>query len=80
MVGLTHGKITNPEPNCLKTETHCGHGELHDYEGYWPKDCIQRAFVDGAKWWQAHHGGSTMFSSERDEAEKEAVRRYGEPS
>ena len=49
-------------------------------EGTWPSDCIQRAFVEGASWWQFKHNGSTMFSSERREAEKEAVRRYGEPS
>jgi hypothetical protein len=45
----------------------------------WPQDCVQRAFVDGARWWQFHHNGSTMFSSEREEAEEQAVRRYGEP-
>lgn len=49
-------------------------------EGTWPQECVQRAFVDGAKWWQYHHNGSTMFPSERDEAEAEAVKRYGEPS
>lgn len=47
--------------------------------GSWPKDCIQRAFVAGASWWQYHQNGSTMFGSERDEAENEAVRRYGNP-
>jgi len=49
-------------------------------EGTWPPDCVQRAFVAGASWWQFHHNGSTMFSSERHEAEEEAVKRYGEPS
>lgn len=48
-------------------------------EGYLPQDCIQRAFVEGAQWWQFHHNGSTMFGSERLEAEAEAVKRYGEP-
>lgn len=48
-------------------------------DGFWKEDCIQRAFVEGAKWWQFHHNGSTMFGSERDDAEVEAVKRYGEP-
>ena len=49
-------------------------------EGSWPEHCEQRAFVAGAKWWQLHKNGSTMFPSERDEAEAEAVKRYGNPS
>lgn len=48
--------------------------------GTWPQECVQRAFVEGAQWWQFHGHGSTMFASERDEAEAEAVRRYGQPS
>jgi hypothetical protein len=48
-------------------------------EGTWPAKCRQRAFVEGAKWWQYHSNGSTMFPSDRDEAEREAVKRYGEP-
>lgn len=48
--------------------------------GTWPEECRQRAFVDGAAWWQSHANGATMFPSERDEEEKEAVRRYGEPA
>ena len=48
-------------------------------EGTWPQVCVQRAFAEGAAWWQFHHNGSTMFGSERDEAEIEAVKRYGEP-
>jgi hypothetical protein len=47
--------------------------------GTWPKHCEQRAFVDGAKWWQFHNNGATAFPSERDEMEAEAVRRYGDP-
>lgn len=47
-------------------------------DGTWPLDCLQRAFVDGAKWWQFHKNGSTMFPSERDEAEAQAIGRYGE--
>lgn len=34
------------------------------------------AFVDGAKWWQFHANGATMFPSERDVAEEEAKKRY----
>jgi hypothetical protein len=48
-------------------------------EGTWPADCVQRAFVDGAKWWQYAAHGCTAFAVERDEMEAEAVRRYGEP-
>jgi len=50
-----------------------------DLDGTWPADCQQRAFVEGAKWWQWQSTGFTMFPSERDEAEAEAVRRYGNP-
>ena len=49
-------------------------------EGTWPEKCLQRAFVEGAKWWQDFNNGSTMFPSEREEAEAEAVKRYGEPT
>lgn len=49
-------------------------------QGRWPDTCQQRAFVEGMKWWQFHHNGSTVFGSERDEAEKEAIYRYGIPS
>lgn len=48
-------------------------------QGTWQDDCVQRAFVAGAEWWQFHANGSTMFGSERDEAEQEAVKRYGSP-
>ncbi len=50
-----------------------------DKEGSWPQRCEQRAFVEGVRWWQFHAHGSTLFPSERDLAEAEAVRRYGEP-
>lgn len=46
-------------------------------QGSWPMDCIQRAFVEGAQWWQFQVSGATMFPSERDVIEEEAVRRYG---
>lgn len=48
-------------------------------EGTWPQKCVQRAFVEGAQWWQYVSTGATMFGGERDLAEQEAVRRYGEP-
>ena len=48
-------------------------------EGTWPAHCEQRAFVEGARWWQYYSQGATMFPSERDAAETEAVKRYGEP-
>lgn len=51
----------------------------HPKPGMWPQSCVQRAFVEGAQWWQFHGHGSTMFGSERDEAEVEAVNRYGQP-
>lgn len=53
--------------------------EAEEMLGYWPLDCQQRAFVDGAKWWQFYGHGSTMFPSEQDEASVEAIRRYGDP-
>ena len=48
-------------------------------EGTWPADCVQRAFVNGAKWWQFKANGSTAFPSEIDQMEDEAVKRYGKP-
>jgi len=47
--------------------------------GTWPESSRQRAFVAGAAWWQFAKNGSTMFGSERAQAEDEAVRRYGDP-
>lgn len=49
-------------------------------EGTWPKDCLQRAFVAGAKWWEFVSTGGTMWASDRGKAEAEAIRRYGEPA
>jgi hypothetical protein len=47
--------------------------------GTWPEDDIRRAFVAGAKWWEFHQTGATMWQSDRNLAEEEATRRYGEP-
>ena len=55
------------------------HDTTDQIRGTWPLSCQQRAFVEGAQWWQFYYRASTMFPSERDEAEAEAVRRYGEP-
>jgi len=71
---------TNNTENCADAKASSACIVRRIIEGTWPSDCIQRAFVEGASWWQFKHNGSTMFSSERHEAEKEAVRRYGEPS
>lgn len=54
--------------------------ERDETKGTWPDDCVQRAFVRGAQWWQFHSQGSTMFGDERRTAEDEAVKRYGEPA
>lgn len=48
-------------------------------QGTWTHDCVQRAFVAGACWWQFHRNRASVFPAERDEMEREAVRRYGEP-
>lgn len=47
--------------------------------GTWPQRCEQRAFVDGAKWWEFTSTDGTMWQSDQRKAEDEAVRRYGEP-
>lgn len=47
--------------------------------GTWPEHCEQRAFVDGAKWWEWHKEGATMWGSDVTLSEQEAIRRYGEP-
>ncbi len=45
-------------------------------EGKWAKDDIRRAFVAGAKWWEFHRTGGTMWQSDRNLAEAEASKRY----
>ncbi len=47
-------------------------------EGAWPENDIRRAFVAGAKWWEFHMTGFTMWASDRDLAEAEATKRYAE--
>lgn len=46
-------------------------------QGEWTADCLQRAFVEGAKWWEYESQSATMWQSDRNLAEQEAVRRYG---
>ena len=48
-------------------------------DGTWPVACEQRAFVNGAKWWEWVTNNATMFPSDVDRACAEAVRLYGEP-
>jgi hypothetical protein len=47
--------------------------------GTWPQVCVQRAFVEGAQWWEFQKTQWTMWPSDRDFASDEAVRRYGPP-
>jgi len=47
--------------------------------GDWPEHCEQRAFVDGAKWWEFRKTGGTMWAQDVSIAEYVAVERYGEP-
>jgi hypothetical protein len=53
--------------------------ESGEQRGSWPEHCEQRAFVQGAKWWEFTKSGGTMWASDQRDAEAEAVRRYGEP-
>lgn len=46
--------------------------------GKWPQECLHRAFVEGAAWWEYEQSGATMWSEDRDKAETEANRRFGE--
>lgn len=45
-------------------------------EGTWAKDDLRRAFVAGAKWWEYHSMGFTMWQSDQRLTEAEANRRY----
>lgn len=47
--------------------------------GLWPDECIQRAFVEGANWWEYAQNDHTMWPSDQEIAEQEAIRRYGDP-
>ena len=51
--------------------------DIDRVEGSWPKDDIRRAFVAGAKWWEFHTTGATMWQSDVSLAEAEANKRYG---
>ena len=41
-------------------------------EGEWPADDLRRAFVMGAKWWEFHQSGATMWQSDQRLAEEKA--------
>lgn len=45
-------------------------------EGTLPENDLRRAFVNGAKWWEFHETGATMWQSDRNLAEAEAEKRY----
>lgn len=45
-------------------------------EGYLPTDDLWRAFVMGAKWWEWHDKGATMFNSDVRLAEAKAEEHY----
>jgi len=47
--------------------------------GTWPDTCVQRAFVEGARWQMFKDHGCTRWSDEVDAMEAEAARRFGEP-
>lgn len=55
-----------------------GFDKWDSLQGAWPEDDLRRAFVEGAKWelWTTER--TTMFGSEREKAEQEAERRYGQ--
>lgn len=53
---------------------------MPEIDGTWPEHCEQRAFVAGAKWWEFASTGATMWQSDQDKAEAEAIKRYGEPA
>ena len=46
-------------------------------EGTWKALDYRRAFVEGAKWWEFHKTGATMWQSDRATAEEEAEKRWG---
>jgi hypothetical protein len=48
------------------------------YRGSWAASDIRRIFVAGAKWWEFYKTGATMWNSDRDLAEIEATKRYGD--
>ena len=53
---------------------------LSELEGLKPKEeGIQRAFVEGAKWWEFTITGAPLWRGAIAEAEVEAKKRYGKP-
>lgn len=52
---------------------------LEELRGSWPEGSVQRAFVEGAKYWEWLNNQATLMSMERRWVEGEAVKRYGDP-
>jgi len=49
---------------------------MTNLDGTFSADDLRHAFVMGAKWWEQHTVGGTMWQSDRNLAEAEAERRY----
>ena len=45
-------------------------------EGVWAENDLRRAFVAGAKWWEFHKTGFTMWPKDQRLSEQEATKRY----
>lgn len=68
-------------PEAWESRRHALAQVVHEFlwpEGSFDIHSVQRAFVDGAKWWQFHANGATAWSSEVRDMETEAIRRYGD--
>lgn len=50
---------------------------LEEAKGSWPDQCLQRAFVEGAKWWEYKRTGATMWQDDQGKAEQAAIDKYG---
>lgn len=50
-----------------RSQFNAAHGSAHD--------ALIAAFIEGAKWWEYHKTGFTMWQSDQHDAEREAQRR-----
>ena len=50
---------------------------LEEAKGSWPEKCLQRAFVDGAKWWEFQRTRAAMWQEDQGKAEQAAIDKYG---
>jgi len=71
-----------PEKPRLRWSDEAEHAELvrtglAEEKGSWPDQCLQRAFVDGAKWWEFERTGATMWQEDQGKAEQAAMDKYG---